>query len=104
MAHLPHHFKREGGQIKKIHENAGESVVMICLQKAEGKEYGRGGEITAEKSRLYLTLERAGKIRIVKGKNWATDKNPNKLQREFKLIKGAKFVWGEDWFAPVTFK
>lgn len=85
-------FYEVGGQIKDIHDRLGKGIVIIAIQKKKGAEFGRGGEFSLEKPRLYLTMD-SGKLTITKGKNWADPEvNPNGLEWKFKLIGGARFM------------
>lgn len=83
-------------QIKKIFDSLSTGLAVIALQKNSGQEWGRGGSFSAEKARLYLTMEN-GMIRIAKAKNWVSDKNPNGLELDFKLIGGARFLPITGW-------
>jgi hypothetical protein len=43
----------------------------------------------------------AGKLTIVKAKNWAdVAVNPNGLVRDFKLVNGCRFIIDKDWYKP----
>ena len=84
-----------GEEIKAIHDRLRKGLAVIALQKKSGAELGRGAELSAEKARLYITID-PGVLKIVKGKNWAIeDFNPNGTQFTFKLHKGADFEWQE---------
>jgi hypothetical protein len=40
----------------------------------------------------------SGKIKIVKGKNWATEgRNPNGLELRFRLVQGCRFIPDNGW-------
>ena len=85
-------FFMVGGWIGAIWEKLNQGIAIICLQKKKGVELGRGGEVTAEKARLYLAMD-SGRIRIVKAKNWVDSSvNPNGKTWAFKLAEGCKFV------------
>ena len=85
-------FFMVGGWISAIWEKLNQGIAIICLQKKKGVELGRGGEVTAEKARLYLAMD-SGKIRIVKAKNWLDSSvNPNGKTWAFQLVEGCKFV------------
>lgn len=43
--------------IRKIHEKLGDAICFIGLQMKVGGTIGRGGDFSAEKARLYLTLD-----------------------------------------------
>ncbi len=90
-------FYEIGQDIKNIFDKLKTGVAFILIQKKAGQVYGRGGDFSAEKARLYLTME-PGKIKIVKGKNWANPEiNPNGLELDFKLVDGFKFVETSGW-------
>jgi len=87
-----------GQWILNVHEkivNAG-AVTIICLQKPPGRDQGVGGLPTLDKPRLYLAVSR-GKLKIVDGKNWASDENPRGMECTFKLVHGAQLVMGDNW-------
>lgn len=89
-------FYQIAEQIKKIFDSLTTGMVLIAIQKNSGQEWGRGGSFSAEKARLYLTMEN-GTIRIAKAKNWVSDKNPNGLELDFKLMGGARFLPITGW-------
>ncbi len=89
-------FYKVGGMIKEIYDKLKKGIAIIALQKNPGTDFGLGGMRSIEKARLYLSIE-SGKIKIVKGKNWASETNPNGIYREFSLIQGAKFIDKSDW-------
>ena len=91
-------FFKMGIQIKRIYEKLRQGVAIIGLQKKSGTDFAYGGEMTAEKPRLYVTLENHT-LRIKKAKLWKGDRNPNGMSRRFKLFKGANFIW-EPWEYP----
>jgi len=86
-------------RLREYHKRLNKGVLFVAIQKDPQKEYGRGGGLGLEKPRLYLTLDR-GKLKIIKGKTWASEQNPEGMQIEFKLIQGAKFVDKDGWKAP----
>jgi len=96
-------FYQIGGWIRDISNKLGKGFCLICIQKnqstkKEQRDFGRGGEMTIEKPRLYMAMDR-GKIKIVKGKIWrSSDTNPNGLMRNFKLIGGWKWLPDGDWY------
>lgn len=89
-------FWKVGGLIKDIFDKLEDGICLIALQKNPDKVYGRGGALSIEKARLYLTID-PGKVKIVKAKNWRTEVNPNGLFKTFKLVGGAKFVSESSW-------
>lgn len=84
-------FYKVGGMIAEIFNKLKKGVAIIALQKNKGTDLGLGGMRSIEKARLYLSME-PGKLKIVKGKNWASEHNPNGMEWRFKLIQGAKFI------------
>ncbi len=89
-------FFQIADQIKKIFDSLTTGMVLVALQKNSGQEWGRGGSFSAEKARLYLTMEN-GMIRIAKAKNWVSEKNPNGLELDFKLANGCRFIPISGW-------
>jgi len=85
-------------RLREYHKRLNKGVLFVAIQKDPQKEYGRGGGLGLEKPRLYLTLDR-GKLKIIKGKAWASEQNPEGMQIEFKLIQGAKFI-DKGWKVP----
>jgi hypothetical protein len=85
-------FYQIGGMIRKVYDKLEDGIAIICIQKKKGEDYGRGGEINAEKARLYISMS-CGEIKLTKAKNWAQDNvNPNNMTRHFKLVQGCKFI------------
>jgi hypothetical protein len=96
-------FYKVGGMIKEIYDKLRSGIAIIALQKNKGVDYGLGGMRSLEKARLYLTME-PHIIRIVKGKNWTSQENPNGLECRFKLIGGCKVVEESYWRKHTTQK
>jgi len=90
-------------ELKQIYEKLETGVAVVCLQKTQGKDAGRGGDFGLEKPRLYLNLDQdppqGNLLTIRKAKEWA-DKlnNPNHKKLRFKIIGGAKLVPVGDWY------
>ena len=94
-------------QIKNIYQRLRGGVALIALQKKRKEEYARGGELSAEKARLYITLKREVQERTHTYKNIATilhcknraikEVNPNGLKCEYKLINGFYFKQASEW-------
>lgn len=83
--------------LTKLNQVIGKGVVIVALQKKIGALLGRGAEYSLEKPRLYLSLD-AGKITIVKGKNWAQrNYDPSGLERLFSIEGGAYFIPSTGW-------
>ena len=95
--------------IRKIYDALNTGIAIICLQKHSRAEVGRGGEGTAEKARLYLTIDNIGQtdfsaisaIRIYKAKDYP-GKNPNGQARHIIFEdKGATITPITEWeFCP----
>jgi hypothetical protein len=95
-------FWKIGGWIRDVHKKLDGGVAVIAIQKKSNtkdseQRFGRGGELTIEKPRLYLAMDR-GRIEIIKAKIWRSDKyNPNGLVKDFKLIGGHRIMSTTDW-------
>jgi len=95
-------FWEIGTWIRQVYEKLERGIAIICIQKKSGGDMGRGGEITAEKPRLYLSLKsnvpHGGICKIVKAKAFVdpTD-NPNGKEIDYKLIQGAAFIETSGW-------
>ncbi len=88
-------FYEIGKDIKAIFDKLKTGFCLIALQKKTGADFGRGGDFSAEKARLYLTMA-PGKIK--KAKNWLkSDENPNELECNFQLVSGIKFKQTSGW-------
>lgn len=95
-------FWEIGGWIKKVYEKLDKGIAVICIQKKSGGDIGRGGEITMEKPRLYLSIKDnkpyGGICKIVKAKSFVDPtKNPNGMEIDFKLINGCEFIETSGW-------
>lgn len=95
-------FWKLGGWIRDVHKKLGKGIAVIAIQKQANtkkgqNDFGRGGQLTIEKPRLYLAMDR-GIIKIVKGKIWRNHaQNPNGLERRFKIVNGWKFLPEDQW-------
>jgi len=85
-------FYLVGEWIRKIHEVLKSGICVIALQKKSGTDFGRSGEISLEKPRLYLSISEVVKgyssCKIVKAKNYTGDRNPNGLEKDFRITCG----------------
>ncbi|MGA2462776.1 MAG: primase C-terminal domain-containing protein [Thermodesulfobacteriota bacterium] len=90
-------FYKIGLYIREICDKLNKGIAIIALQKNPGVDWGLGGMRSMEKARLYLSIEK-GRIKIVSGKNWASETNPVGLQLDFKLVQGCKFIVQRDWY------
>jgi Bifunctional DNA primase/polymerase, N-terminal/Primase C terminal 1 (PriCT-1) len=83
--------------LTNIVRKLGSGLAIVALQKKEGARWGRGQEFSAEKSKLYLSMDK-NRLTIVKGKSWANKKvNPNGLRVEFNISKGCQFEMIQEW-------
>jgi hypothetical protein len=86
-----------GQVIRRMWEKLTSGIAVICIQKRYGTDLPQGGIGSIEKARLALAFE-AGKVKIVKAKNWRNSKdNPNGYELEFKLVDGWKFIECGEW-------
>jgi len=85
-------FHEVAGFISEIYQALDQGVAFIALQKKSNEQFARGGEFSAEKARLYLTLENnapfGGICRIGKAKSFPAGKNPNGLEVDYKIYGG----------------
>jgi len=80
-----------------ITHKQGNGISIVALQKKEGQKWGRGQEFSAEKSKLYLSMDK-NKLKIVKGKSWANKSvNPNGLYVLFNINRGCEFEMTQEW-------
>jgi len=95
-------FWKVAQYIQEIHNKLKEGICIIALQKSEGRDNGRGGDFSKEKARLYISLDyipnqKINQVKIVDAKAWRTETNPRGLYRNYKLVKGAKFIADSHW-------
>jgi len=93
-------FYEVGGKLAEIHKKLKGAIAFVALQKNPGQKMGLGGFRSAEKPRLYLSMD-SGALTIAKAKNWTTSENPNGLQYRFKIVGGCKFIKVQGWHRPV---
>ena len=94
-------FYKIGAHLKKIHDKLHTGIAIVCIQKNPGRDEGLGGQRGLEVARLYLSMSKefpGGRLKIVKGKNWATDRNPNGLSVKYKILQGCKFFSQGNWY------
>ncbi len=86
-----------GALLENIYRKLTTGIAMVSIQKKVGALFGRGQEFSAEKPRLYLSMD-DGKLTIVKGKNWHTKtENPKGQFVNFKLVNGCEFIQQGNW-------
>lgn len=98
---------RVNTHLTAISDRIGQGLAIVAIQKKQGAKYGRGQEFSAEKSRLYISLDEAegrgcAQATIRKGKSWAIKgQNPNGMVCTFQIIDGWISEVLSDWRYPV---
>ena len=90
--------------IRDIYDSLGQGVAMIAIQKKTLGDFGRGGEATAEKARLYVTIDYLCSLdhaivcalKIIKAKH-SLHENMNNREIHFKIEKGSIITPITDW-------
>lgn len=90
--------------IRDIYDSLNQGVALIAIQKKESSKFARGGESTAEKARLYLSVDYlctctgsiACALKIVKAKQSISEQMQNK-EIHFKIFQGSKITPLTDW-------
>jgi len=95
-------FWKVAQYIQEIHKKMKDGICIIALQKSDLKDTGRGGDFSKEKARLYLSLDyladqKVNRIKITDAKAWRSDRNPRGMYRNYKLVKGSRFLPITDW-------
>ena len=102
---LEDQFYLVGAKIRRIFQKLKNGIVVIALQKSDRSSLGVGGQFTLDEARLYVTLmsnpPAGGIAKIEKAKNWRTERNPNALQSDFKIVNGSKILMIGDWYKNV---
>jgi len=91
--------------IRKIHEKLGDSLCFIGVQMRAGATLGRGGDFSAEKARLYLTMdyqesERKSKVTIYDAKEpRPPHESVRGMWRMTKILNGSSFSYSpqDNW-------
>ncbi|MFC1534408.1 bifunctional DNA primase/polymerase [Thermodesulfobacteriota bacterium] len=94
---LHDNFYEVSGKLAEIHKKLKGAIAVVALQKNKNTDTGLGGYRSLEKPRLALAMS-PGTLKIVKAKNWRTEKNPNGLQVDFKIVNGCKFIQQGNWY------
>lgn len=95
-------FYKIGAWINDVHRVLDKGIAVIVLQKKRGRDVGKGGDVTMEKPRLYISLENnmphGGVCKILKAKfpNPGVG-NPNGLEIDYKLVDGHQFITRSEW-------
>ena len=80
--------------LKQMVAKIGLGLLVVAIQKNSNSDYGRGGMLSAELARLYVSLDEAAgecnaRAKIMKGKAWAVKNfNPNKRECIFHIENG----------------
>jgi len=94
-------FYKVGSMLSEIFAKLRSGVAIVALQKDPKKEYAKGGYMSLEKPRLYMTVDNAYPghvLKIVKAKNWRDPlMNPNGMQMRFKIVNGCKLLPQGTW-------
>lgn len=89
--------------IRKIHEKLGDAICFIGIQMKSGATLGRGGDFSAEKARLYLTMDyhpemKQTKVTIYDAKEPRPPYDNVRGQWRFvKIMEGHKLEAYEEW-------
>ena len=97
-------YYRLASDIRSIYDSLGEGIALIALQKRSQNEMGVGGEGTAEKARLYMTMDKLAHqprstisaLKIIKAKDYP-DENPNGKECHVEIQAGKDIVPVSDW-------
>lgn len=98
-------YYRIASDLRAIYDALDEGVALVCLQKHTKSDVGRGGEATAEKPRLYLSIDKLvheqsstiSAVKIYKAKDY-TGSNPNGLERHIVFKnRGSEIHPVSDW-------
>ena len=90
--------------IRDIYDSLDGGLAFVALQKKSGSSFGRGGEATQEKARLYLCLDNlcndkafcVCSLKIIKAKCYK-DENPNGKEIHFTVTRGGPPVAISSW-------
>lgn len=97
---VPEEPWKVGIPIRNIFQKLNKGIAIICLQRPFNRDVAKGGEVTLEVPRLYLSIGK-GIAKIIKCKNWAKeDRNPNNLTCNYETPRGAKMLKMSDWAYP----
>ncbi|RLF26115.1 MAG: hypothetical protein DRN14_07395 [Thermoplasmata archaeon] len=97
-------YFKMASNIRDIYDSLNQGVAVIAIQKKETSKFARGGEATAEKARLYLSVDYlctcpgsiACALKIVKAKQ-SIDENMQNKELHFKIFQGSKITPLSDW-------
>jgi primase-polymerase (primpol)-like protein len=97
-------YFKMASSIRDIYDSLNQGVAVVAIQKKESSKFARGGEATAEKARLYLSVDYlctcpgsiACALKIVKAKQSIGEQMQNK-ELHFKIFQGSKITPLTDW-------
>jgi len=97
-------YYRIATDIRNIYDSLGDGVAIIAIQKKTTEEYARGGQATAEKSRLYMTVDLLQvenhsivcSLRIIKLKRYS-GRNLQGHEIFFEIHSGSQISPLSDW-------
>jgi hypothetical protein len=102
-------FWRVGGIIRSIYDRLTSGIAIICMQKKQNTDVGKGGEVTLEKARLAIALSTMTKpdgrlfnrAKLVKvkapGDAYAGD-NPQGMLLDFNVYAGWEMIAMGNWY------
>lgn len=90
--------------IRNIYDSLNDGIAVVALQKHSESDFGRGGQGTTEKARLYVSLDKVTEdddssmvsIKIIKAKSYP-GRNPNGMEKHFRIIYGSHFEELSGW-------
>ena len=91
--------------IRSIYDALGDGVAIVAIQKKTDTDYARGGQATAEKSRLYLSVDYLTQtdqsiicaLKTIKVKRYIGGRNIQGHEIHFKISGGSKIEPVSDW-------
>lgn len=97
-------YFRIASDIRNIYDSLGDGIAIVAIQKHSKQKYGRGGEATREKARLYLTMDVLcyGKdcnitaVKIIDAKDYPND-NPHGKECHVMITRGSEIQIVKDW-------
>jgi len=97
-------FFKIPSDIRAIYDSLGDGVVIIAIQKKTDSDYARGGQGTAEKSRLYMAVDLITSLdhsiicslKIVKNKRYV-NRNLQGHEIHFRIQGGAQIEAVSSW-------
>jgi hypothetical protein len=97
-------FFKIPSDIRAIYDSLGDGVAIIAIQKKTDSDYARGGQGTAEKSRLYMAVDLITSLdhsiicslKIVKNKRYV-NRNLQGHEIHFRIQGGAQIEAVSSW-------